>query len=309
MDTRRLAYYVAIVDCGTITRAAEILHIAQPALSQHMSALESEFGQQFLVRSRKGVVPTAAGRSLYRYAQGMIRLEESARDEIASEAGNPAGTVTIGLAAYSFASSMVVPILQRIRTEYPRIVMRIVESLTVVHSQAIVMGQVDAALIYDPGVVKGVRFERFASEQLVLVAPAGSALAGDGEDVPVADLANVPFILPSRTHTLRRQLKQAFQHAGIEPEIVIEMDHTQPLADAVRLGLGATVLPRTAAEATFPADEFVLRRIVEPTLTLSLSLATPDHHPLSAAAEAVVGVLRDVIGAPGAGERPDHAPL
>ncbi|WFR68240.1 LysR family transcriptional regulator [Curtobacterium flaccumfaciens] len=119
METRRLSYFVTVVDCGAITRAAAVLHLAQPALSQHVSALEQEFGQQLLLRSRKGVVPTPAGLALYRYAKGILRLEESARDEIVSGATSPGGIVTLGLASYSLASTMVVPILQSIRSQHP----------------------------------------------------------------------------------------------------------------------------------------------------------------------------------------------
>jgi len=296
MDTRRLAYYVTIVDCGTITRAAEILHLAQPALSQHVSALENEFGQQLLIRSRKGVVPTPAGHSLYRYAQGILRLEESARDEISTEASSPAGIVTIGLAAYSLASTLVVPILQTIRSRYPRIVIRVVENLTVIHSQAIMMGQLDAAIIYDPGIVRGVRFERVSTDELWLVAPPWLELPGaTDEEVPLNSLAPLQFILPNRTHVVRKQLERSFRQAALEPDVVIEMDHSSPLGDAIRFGLGVTVLPKAAAEATFPRESFSLRRIVEPSLPMTLALATPDHHPLSAAAEAVVGVLREVV--------------
>lgn len=296
MDTRRLAYYVTIVDCGTITRAAEILHIAQPALSQHVSALENEFGQQLLVRSRKGVVPTAAGRSLYRYAQGILRLEESVRDEINSEALSPAGAVTIGLAGYSLASTLVVPILQTIRSRYPRIVTRVVETLTVVHSQALKMGQLDAAIIYDPGLIRGVRFERVSVDELYLVAPPWLDLPGATDDeVPLASMASLQFMLPNRTHTMRKLLEQSFRQAGLELDVVIEMDSTRPLADAIQLGLGVTVLPKAAAEASFPRETFSLRRIVDPSLTMTLALATPDHHPLSSAAEAVVDILREVV--------------
>lgn len=303
MDTRRLAYYVTIVDCGTITRAAEIVHLAQPALSQHVSALESEFGHQLLVRSRKGVVPTAAGRSLYQYAQSMLRLEQSARDEINSEASSPAGVVAIGLAGYSLASTMVIPILQTIRSRYPRIVIRIVETLTVIHSQALMMGQLDAAIIYDPGLVKGVCFEPVATDELFLVSPPWLELpAATDDEVPLRSLASLGFMLPNPTHTLRKLLEQSFQHAGLELDVVIEMDHTRPLADAIQLGLGVTILPQAAAEASFPREHFALRRIVDPSLTVKLALATPDHHPLSAAAEAVVNVLREVVVT----QHPDH---
>ncbi|GAA2181472.1 nitrogen assimilation transcriptional regulator NAC [Brooklawnia cerclae] len=294
MDTRRLRYFVTIVDCGTITRAAEMLYLAQPALSQHVSALEAELGQQLLVRSHKGITPTNAGRSLYRYAQEILRLEESVQREIRSDDDSPSGTVAIGLASYSLASTMTVPLLQAIRSRYPRIVMRLVETLTVIHSQALRMGQIDAALIYDPGPVRGVRFERVSVDELYLVAPDWFEIPLDEKgDVPVAALGGLQFLLPSRTHTLRKLVEQAVHQADGELEVVIEIESTRLLADAVALGLGVTILPKPAAEALFPGDPFVLRRIVDPHLVAAFALATPDQQPLSAAAEAVVEVLRE----------------
>jgi LysR family transcriptional regulator, nitrogen assimilation regulatory protein len=299
METRRLRYFVTIVDSGTITRAAELLHLAQPALSQHVSALESEFKQQLLVRSRRGIVPTAAGRSLYRYAQSILRLETEAHQEINSELSSPSGTVTIGLAPYSLASSLTIPILQTIRSHYPRIVLRIVETLTVIHSQAIRMGQIDAALVYDPGPIRGVKFDRISTDPLVLVTPADLEVPGASEEeVPISALADFEFILPTRTHTLRNLMEQTLSRAGLELKVLIEMEHSRPLRDAVALGLGVTVLPRPAAEARFHGNEFSLRRITDPELTAGFALATPDHEPMSAAADAVVQTLREMLLGP-----------
>ena len=301
METRRLRYFVAIVDSGTITRAAELLHLAQPALSQHVSALESEFKQQLLVRSRRGIVPTAAGRSLYRYAQSILRLENEAHHEINSEVSSPSGNVTIGLAPYSLASSLAIPILQAVRSRYPRIVMRIVETLTVIHSQAIRMGQIDAALVFDPGPIRGVKFERISTDPLVLVTPRDLEIPGANDDeVPISALADFEFILPVRTHTLRSLMEQTLSRAGLELKVLIEMEHSRPLTEAVALGLGVTALPRAAAEAGFRGEEFRLRRITDPELKVGFALATPDHEPLSAAAEAVVDTLREMLLGPDA---------
>lgn len=79
MDTRRLYSFIKIIDAGSITRAADILHIAQPALSQQLSALEAQFGQQLLIRSKRGVAPTEAGRALYLHAQLILRQVDLAQ--------------------------------------------------------------------------------------------------------------------------------------------------------------------------------------------------------------------------------------
>src|SRR5699024_12446862 len=124
METRRLEYFVAIVDAGTITRAAELLLVAQPALSQHVAALETEFREQLLIRSRKGVIPTPAGHALYRYARAILRLEDAARRDITSDIDNPTGRVSSALAPSRRLSPSIHPILPALRERYPGILVR-----------------------------------------------------------------------------------------------------------------------------------------------------------------------------------------
>ena len=73
MNIRRLRYFLKIIDVGSLTGAAEVLHIAQPALSQQLSTLEAEFKQRLVIRSKQGVTPTTAGLVLYRHAQTILR--------------------------------------------------------------------------------------------------------------------------------------------------------------------------------------------------------------------------------------------
>ncbi len=82
MNLRRLKYFVKIVDIGSLTQAAELLHIAQPALSQQVATLESELEKQLLVRSRRGVTPTEAGKILYSHAQTILSQCEQAKDAV-----------------------------------------------------------------------------------------------------------------------------------------------------------------------------------------------------------------------------------
>ena len=79
MNFRRLQYFVKIVDVGSLTQAADMLHVAQPALSQQLATLEGEVRQQLLVRTKRGVTPTEAGKVLYRHAQLILRQCEQAR--------------------------------------------------------------------------------------------------------------------------------------------------------------------------------------------------------------------------------------
>lgn len=79
MNFRRLKYFVRIVDIGSLTQAAEVLHIAQPALSQQIATLEGELDQQLFIRTKRGVTPTETGKILYTHARTILRQCELAR--------------------------------------------------------------------------------------------------------------------------------------------------------------------------------------------------------------------------------------
>ena len=98
MNLRRLKYFVKIVDIGSLTQAADVLHIAQPALSQQLATLEGEVRQQLLVRTKRGVTPTEAGKVLYRHAQLILRQCEQARVDMEAAGAGLSGAVSVGLA-------------------------------------------------------------------------------------------------------------------------------------------------------------------------------------------------------------------
>ena len=295
MDTRRLFSFVRIVDAGSITRAADILHIAQPALSQQMTALEAHFGQQLLIRSKQGVEPTDAGRALYRHAQVILRQVESAQAEVSVVGRELAGGVSVGLAPYSTVTAIALPLLMAVRARYPSILLHINENFGGVLSEAMMTGRMDMALLYDAGPIKGVDFERLLAEELMVVAPSGTGLPGDtGSAVSIADLVDLPLLLPGPMHTIRKVVEQAYEHAFEQARVVGEVESVTLMAQAVRNGLGATVLPLSVARRIMNVANLELRRI-DPPIAVQVSLGTPSNQPLSKPAEAVREVLRSVV--------------
>ncbi|MGC7100943.1 nitrogen assimilation transcriptional regulator NAC [Amycolatopsis lurida] len=297
MDTRRLHSFVKIVDAGSITRAADILHVAQPALSQQVSMLEAQFKQQLLIRSKRGVAPTEAGRALYRHAQHILRQVEQAHAAVNVSGRAPAGGVSVGLAPYSTGAALALPLLRAVRERYPDILLHINENFGGVISEAIMTGRMDMAFIYDAGPIRGVQFEPLRTEDLFLIAAPGSAGPGSGDEVAVADLAEVSLLLPSRIHTIRQVVDAAFQRASLEPKLVGEIESVLTLVSAISAGLGATVLPWSAARAILDVPSLRVRRIVDPVIEVKLSLCTSDHQPLSEPALAVHDLFHELITA------------
>lgn len=295
MDTRRLFSFVRIVDAGSITRAADILHVAQPALSQQMTALESQFGQQLLIRSKQGVEPTDAGRTLYRHAQIILRQVASAQAEVSVVGRELAGGVSVGLAPYSTVNAIALPLLTAVRARYPSILLHINENFGGVLSEAMMTGRMDMALLYDAGPIRGVDFERLLTEELMVVALTGTGLPGEaGSAVSIKELVDLPLLLPGPSHTIRKVVEQAYEHAFEQAYVVGEVESVTLMAQAVRNGLGATVLPLSVAQRIMNDVNLEVRRIA-PTLEIQVSLGTPANQPLPKPAEAVREVLRTVV--------------
>jgi len=305
MDTRRLGYFVRVADVGNITRAAESLHITQSALSQHMSALENEFKTRLLERTGRGVETTVAGRSLYRYAQGILRLEKAARIDLRDGGDSPAGLVTVGLASYSMASSLAVPLLRVVRQHHPNIHLQLIQNLTVVMSQAVLLGQVDMALIYDPGHVKGVAFEQILVEDFHLITSARAhPVTARGGTITLEEASRLDFILPSEVHTVRQITDSVFHAAGLHCNVVAEIEPSMVLRDAVVAGLGVTVLPQSAARTYFAPEEIRVYDFADTRMRTGMSLGVSEVQPLSDAATVVADVLRRLMS----GVRADGGP-
>lgn len=292
METRRLATFVRIVDVGSLTRAADVLHIAQPALSQQINALEAELGQRLLIRSKQGVEPTEAGAALYRHAQVILKQLDDAVAEVGLLGREVAGQVSVGLAPYSTANLIALPLVEAVRARYPHILLRVTDNFGVVLSEAMMTGRLHLAILYDSGPVKGLVFERLITEELVLVSAPENAPEED--EVPVEVLAEVPLMLPSPIHTLRKAVTVACDAAGIQPLVMAELESVGLMGRAVMAGLGATVLPRSVAERLMEGSELRMARIT-PGIEVHLSLGTPSSLPLSRAAECVRDLLRYVV--------------
>jgi LysR family nitrogen assimilation transcriptional regulator len=178
-----------------------------------------------------------------------------------------------------------------VRARYPSILLHINENFGGVLSEAMMTGRMDMALLYDAGPIRGVDFERLLTEELMVVALTGTGLSGEaGSAVSIKELVDLPLLLPGPSHTIRKVVEHAFEQAYV----VGEVESVTLMAQAVRNGLGATVLLLSVAQRIMNDVNLEVRRIA-PTLEIQVSLGTPANQPLSKPAEAVREVLRTVV--------------
>jgi len=297
MNLRRLKYFVKIVDVGSLTQAAEILHIAQPALSQQIATLEGEFHQQLLLRTKRGVTPTEAGRVLYRHAQLMLKQFEQAQADVRNSSRALSGSVSVGLAPGTAASALALPLLKTVRGRHPDVVLYLNENLGTTLCEQVCNGRMDMAVLYGGrSIVQGLRFEPLLTEELVLVAPGGGSDAvGDSSQVALADLRDVELLLPRAHNYLRQYIDEAFASLQMVPRVVAEIESAATLSAAVANKVGATVLPASAARAVADSIQARVRRIVSPSIEVPLALCTSDRLPLSEPAQAVRAIVLELV--------------
>lgn len=294
VNFKTLRSFVTAVDTTSLSAAASSLKVAQPALSQQIAALESHFGQKLLLRSNLGVVPTAAGRELYRHARLMLDQLERAERDVARHAGAISGAVSVGLATYSTTSILSTPLLKAVRENHPGISLFINDNFGLVLSEMVMTGRMDMALIYAPSQLAGVQLEPMLVEALFFIAPPGTVLpAGCEETIPLAMLAGMELLLPGRTHYLRRLIDSAFASLQLQPRVTAEIESAATLREAIASGLGATILPWALA-STFAGPALpVIRRVIEPSIETTVSLCVSAQQTMSEPAQ----IVRDILGA------------
>lgn len=292
MNLRRLKYFVKIVDMGSVTQASEVLHIAQPALSQQIATLEGEFNQQLLVRTAKGVKPTEAGKTLYKHAQIILKQMEQARLEVRNPSQALTGKVSVGLAPGTAAAGLALPLLRAIRGRYPEVLLHLNENFGTTLAELIADGRMDMAVLYGTRPIPGLAFFPLLHEDLVLVGPpAGHPAAAE---VTLKEAAKVPLLMLRPHNVIRKVIDEAFLRANVIPEVVAELESTTSLIDAVASGLGAAILPVSAAQLVSKGCSAQLWRISDPIDRIPLALCTSDHLAMSPAALAVKGVLLEL---------------
>ncbi|EMH4162933.1 nitrogen assimilation transcriptional regulator NAC [Pluralibacter gergoviae] len=294
MNLRRLKYFVKIVDIGSLTQAAEVLHIAQPALSQQVATLEGEMDQQLLIRTKRGVTPTEAGKVLYTHARTILRQCEQAQLAVNNIGQTLSGQVSIGLAPGTAASSVTMPLLQAVRNELPEVVVYLHENSGAQLNDKLLSGGLDMAVLYDRSPVAGIASQQLLKEDLWLVGTRDCP----GPSVDLAAIAEMNLFLPRDYSAVRARVDEAFSLRRLTAKIIGEIESLSTLTAAIVSGMGVTVLPESAARALCSASGGWMARITTPSMSLPLSLNISARRQLTPQAQAVKEILMSLVSRP-----------
>lgn len=289
MDLRQLAALTAVADTGTFSAAADVLHTVQSNVSTHVARLERELGATLVDRAagrltEEGEVVVARARRIRNELDALVADVASLRDDVAG----PVSFGVIGTTGRWFMP----PLLSAMTERHPKVRVSGVEGNTTVLLPALLSGRIELALVNLPVDDPDLLVERLFDEDLIVVAPAGHALA-ERDDVTLAELAHHELLLTPPGTSIRVDLDKAAAGAGVSLRPQIELDGIRLIASLAFEGFGAAVLPATAVPRWLEGE---WRRVpIRDGPQRCVGIARRRRGLLSAPARALAEVVADVV--------------
>lgn len=293
MELRQLRYFVAIVDHGSLSKAALVLHVAQPALTQQLRQLEEELGAQLLHRSAQGVLSTDAGKVFYQHAQAILKQVSDARSAVTQSTTRPSGSVTLGL-PHSISGALALPLLMAARDSYPEITLQLTEELSGNLAEQLKAGRINLAVLFDDGQLAGFASSALVEEDLMFICRAGSAFEPVSGRLTLAQALATPLILPAQQQGVRPRIESVARGAGLVLPKVTEINSIAILRSALLADMGATILPVAPLLADVQHGTLRAFPIENPALSRRVTLCASRNIPLTNAAAAVSRLVEQV---------------
>jgi len=245
VNIRQLQYFLQVAELGSFTRAAGVLHVAQPALSRQIRSLEEQLGATLFNRSERGVSLTDAGRLLRDRAGELLNQLERLRDDVGAYAAAPRGEVSIGMPP-SMREMLTVALIRESRLRFPHVVLHLHEGISMTLAEFARAGKLDWAVVSGTESMVLMENKPLLSEGLFLIGSPSSMSSGD-RALPLKRVSDSTLILTSRPNSLRLIVEEALSKAHLPMDLVVDANSTAAMLDLVEAGVGSTVLPYCAA--------------------------------------------------------------
>lgn len=289
MDLKQFTALVTVSEVGSVTKAAQLLHLVQPAVTRQIRTLEEEIGVPLFERTRNGMVPTRAGEMLVERARRVLLEVERARAEISPHPTHVTGIVTLGLLE-STVDLLAAPLAEAVASQNPGIELRILTAYSGHLQQWLDDGDIDLSLLYNLTSTPSLSVTAMLREPLWAVAGRGEPLRPD-EPVTWDELWKRPLVLPVAGHGLRILIDEAMVATGGQPQVLLETNSMHVQVTMVSAGRGWTVLPAAGAEHAVAEGRLTGAPLSGPEVVRSVGLGLPRAGRLSPAVESVATEL------------------
>jgi len=297
VEIAQLRTLICVAELGSLSKAADRLRIAQPALSRQVRMLEEELGVALFTRHGRGMVLTEQGRDVLKHATRITAELDEIRASASDVEAPLTGQVAIGLPP-TVADIISAPLVAAFGKAHPNAVLRLVSAYTGYLLDWLHRGEIDLAVLYDPRSARSLRSRPLLLENLFLIGPP-EARFSTVRAISFKELAGKRLLLPSTRHGLRTIVERCAADAEITLDVVVEADSYATLKALVRHGHGWTILPLAPIHEDVTANALTAAPLVDPVpvrrLVLSFPMDRPTPRLARFAGKAIVDIVADQV--------------
>ena len=294
MQLESLKMFCEVVETGSFSRAAQLNHVTQSAVSQQIRALENRYEQKLLSRSARQVTPTPAGERLFRGCKEILARFGEVEQEIREQSAEVVGTCTVST-IYSVGLHELQNIQRALLRTHPKVNMRLIYRRNDQVYDDVILGAAEIGVVAYPQPRAGVDILPFRDDKLVLVSAPTHPFAAKSK-IAVSALAGTPFIAYDREAPTRKALDRIFREKGLELEPVMEMDNVETIKRAVELGVGVSVLPAATVQHEVNTGTLVAKPFADGNFLRPIGLLVRKGKYLDRASQAVLDAFKSAVG-------------
>ena len=250
MDLRRLEIFIKLMETGSFSKTAREFNLTQPTISGHIKSLEQQIGLALFDRDRRRVKPTDAASVLITYANRITDLSREASVALEQFRGRISGKMTLG--GSTIPGTYILPeIISLFQRKYPDTFMTLLLGDTESVIEKVTQDRIDVGLVGDRPDRSDLDFEAVTVDQMVLIVPGDAPWMNSKDDVAVRDLLKLPFVMREEGSGTRRAMLKALAGHGISERdlnVVAELGSTEAIRQAVKSGLGVSILSNLAVK-------------------------------------------------------------
>jgi DNA-binding transcriptional LysR family regulator len=295
LNVGRLRVLSEVARHGSFSAAADAMSYTQSAVSQQIAALEAETGVTLLERHPRGVRPTAAGKLLVEYTEGILAQLQAAEAELAAIAGLRGGQLR--MASFPTAGATLMPLaIANFRARYPDVELMLAEGEPEEIAPRLSTGELDLALLFEfagagagrRGRADGFKRVHLLKDPMYLALPREHPLARKPA-VRLQDLSEESWVQTSRASACARYVVRSCHAAGFEPRVSFESDDYQTVQGLVAAGVGVALIPELALSGT--REDIAIRSLSPRPPVREVLAAVPSGARLAPAAPSMLQAL------------------
>lgn len=242
MDINSFLYFQTVAKYENMSKAAEELHLSQPALSKSISMLEEHLGVELFDRNGRSIKLNRYGKFFLERTELILREIERAKEDLTNLVSPGHGEVSLGF-MHTLGLEVIPSLMMEAKKRFPQMRFQLSQSNSSVIMKKLELGELDLCLVSSLESSKNVHWEKLWEEELFLIVPKDHPLS-QSKKVKISDFAEEPFISIKKGNSLRNYVDAIYKREGFQLNVAFEGEEVHTVAGLVESGLGVSLIPQ-----------------------------------------------------------------